>query len=187
MAGSSGRGIGAVSAFSWWPFITWAWLIAFLIRSGRFVWGLTNNHRLARAGRGKTNPYWQHRLEQLAALLGISGRVKLLESPAINVPAIIGVLKPVILIPLGVFASMPADQLEAVLLHELAHIRRKDFYNSDTLSYFTFICQDLHDLINMFVAQLFTIKRIYNLMHSPQHFSTTLNRLPAIQFPTILN
>ncbi len=50
-----------------------------------------------------------------------------MESSAINVPAIIGMLKPVILVPMGVLASMPADQLEAVLLHELAHIRRKDY------------------------------------------------------------
>ena len=127
MVGSSGPDIGAVSAVSWWPFITWAWLIAFLIRSGRFCWDLTNNHRLAQTGRGKTNPYWQCRLDKLAALLSIRGRVRLLESSAVNVPVIIGVLKPVILIPLGVLASMPADQLEAVLLHELAHIRRKDY------------------------------------------------------------
>ncbi|RZJ89768.1 MAG: hypothetical protein EOO20_10030 [Chryseobacterium sp.] len=117
----------AVPAASWWPFLTWAWLIVFLIRCGRFGWDLTNNHRLAKGGGVETNPYWQYRLDQLAALLGISGRVRLLESSLVNGPAIIGVLKPVILIPLGVLASMPADQLEAVLLHELAHIRRKDY------------------------------------------------------------
>ncbi|RYY51657.1 MAG: M56 family metallopeptidase, partial [Chitinophagaceae bacterium] len=117
----------AVSAFSWWPLLTWAWLIVFLIRSCRFGWDLTSNYQLARSARSETNPSWQHRLDQLAALLGISGRVRLLESSSIYVPVIIGVLKPVILVPLGVLASMPADQLEAVLLHELAHIRRKDY------------------------------------------------------------
>ena len=117
----------AVSAFSWWPLLTWAWLIAFLVRSGRFGWDLTSNYRLARSARGETNPYWQHRLDELAMLLGIRGGVRLLESSTIQVPAIICMLKPVILVPLGVLASLPADQLEAVLLHELAHIRRKDY------------------------------------------------------------
>ncbi|WP_316797258.1 M56 family metallopeptidase [Pedobacter agri] len=122
-----GPNTGSVLVDPLLPLVTFLWLIAFLIRSGRFGWDLINSHRLARAGNGKTDPYWQHRLDQLALKLRISGRIRLLESPAINVPAIIGLLKPIILMPMGVLASMPADQLEAVLLHELAHIRRKDY------------------------------------------------------------
>ena len=43
-------------------------------------------------------------------------------------PVVIGHLKPVILIPLGCLAGLPADQVEAILLHELAHIRRSDYF-----------------------------------------------------------
>jgi len=130
LAGLSWPDSIAVPDVSWWPFLTWAWLIVFLIRLGRFGLDLTNNYRLVQKGDGETNPYWQQRLDQLAALLGIIGRVRLVESSAVNVPAIIGMLKPVILVPLGVLASMPADQVEAVLLHELAHIRRKDYLDN---------------------------------------------------------
>ena len=44
-----------------------------------------------------------------------------------DVPVVIGYLRPVILVPVGLLAGMPAGQLEAVLMHELAHIRRRDY------------------------------------------------------------
>jgi len=45
----------------------------------------------------------------------------------VNTPVVIGHLKPVILIPAGLLTNLPADQMEAVLLHELAHVRRHDY------------------------------------------------------------
>jgi hypothetical protein len=45
----------------------------------------------------------------------------------IRVPVVFGYLKPVIFVPLGLLASLPAEQAEAILLHELAHIRRQDY------------------------------------------------------------
>ncbi|HEY9259181.1 M56 family metallopeptidase, partial [Chitinophaga sp.] len=46
----------------------------------------------------------------------------------VKVPAAIGTLKPVILVPLGMLTKLSADQVEAILLHELAHIRRNDYF-----------------------------------------------------------
>jgi len=43
------------------------------------------------------------------------------------VPMVVGHFKPVILFPIGIFSSLPPDEIEAVLLHELAHIKRKDY------------------------------------------------------------
>ncbi len=45
----------------------------------------------------------------------------------VKVPTALGMFKPVILMPLGMMAKLPPDQVEAVPLHELAHIRRRDF------------------------------------------------------------
>ena len=42
-------------------------------------------------------------------------------------PVVIGYLRPVILVPVGMLAGMPAAQVEAILLHELAHVRRRDY------------------------------------------------------------
>ena len=71
--------------------------------------------------------YWRQRLIELAQELHIHRSILLLESAIIKVPMVAGLLKPVILIPLGLLSNLPHDQVEAVLLHELAHIRRKDY------------------------------------------------------------
>jgi beta-lactamase regulating signal transducer with metallopeptidase domain len=51
----------------------------------------------------------------------------LLESAIVKAPVVIGFLKPVILLPFGLLSNIPPEQVEAILLHELAHVRRKDY------------------------------------------------------------
>ncbi len=70
---------------------------------------------------------WEKRLEELRKRMGIRCNVRLAESLKTSVPSVIGFFKPVILVPAGVLTQIPADQLEAVLVHELAHILRKDY------------------------------------------------------------
>jgi GWxTD domain-containing protein len=70
---------------------------------------------------------WQQRLDELARLIRLSRPVTILESSIADVPAVIGWLRPVILMPVGLLAGLPAGQVEAILLHELAHIRRSDY------------------------------------------------------------
>ena len=69
----------------------------------------------------------QERVSQLAGKLGIDRMVRVLESAIIEVPVAIGYIRPVILLPLGIIVNIPVQQLEAILLHELAHIRRRDY------------------------------------------------------------
>lgn len=70
-------------------------------------------------------------LLQLGALisnkLDIQKKIRILESALIKVPMIIGYFKPVILLPVGLVSSLPVEQVEAILAHELAHIRRNDY------------------------------------------------------------
>jgi len=66
-------------------------------------------------------------LGRLAEALGIRRSVGLVESSRLNVPAVVGVLRPMILIPLGLLNDLAPDQVEAILIHELAHIRRHDY------------------------------------------------------------
>ena len=69
---------------------------------------------------------WQARFEVLARRAGVRSRVRLLASRIVDVPMVVGCLRPVILMPAAAFTAMPRAQLEVVLLHELAHIRRHD-------------------------------------------------------------
>ncbi len=67
------------------------------------------------------------RLVQLAARLGIRRAVRAGLSAAVTVPTVIGWARPVILVPVALLAGLSPVQLDALLAHELAHIRRHDF------------------------------------------------------------
>jgi len=70
---------------------------------------------------------WQQTLDCLAARLLISRPARLLVSAWVEAPCVVGWLRPVVLIPVGALAGLPAGHLESLLLHELAHIRRHDY------------------------------------------------------------
>ena len=70
---------------------------------------------------------WTRRLDVLARDLGVRGPVRLLETPLVDTPATAGVWRPVILAPLGLLAGFSTEQMELILLHELAHVRRGDY------------------------------------------------------------
>ena len=64
---------------------------------------------------------------RLSRRLHIARAVTLLESTLVDVPTVIGLLKPVVLLPASALGGLAPQQLEAILAHELAHIRRHDY------------------------------------------------------------
>ncbi|OOG36386.1 M56 family metallopeptidase [Rhodanobacter sp. C05] len=71
-------------------------------------------------------PEWQHQVAAMAAGFGLRRRVTVLCSKVIATPAVVGWIRPVILLPLAVVCNFPATQIELILAHELAHLRRWD-------------------------------------------------------------
>lgn len=69
---------------------------------------------------------WHGTLDQLRRRLGVVARVLLAESPAVQTPMVTGWFRPMILLPLGLATRLPADWIESILAHELAHVRRHD-------------------------------------------------------------
>lgn len=82
--------------------------------------------RLGRKGVCVAPPFWQQRFVELRRRLRLPQAVPLFEYCFARVPVVVGFLRPVVLVPLGMLAAMPLSQVEAILLHELAHIRRRD-------------------------------------------------------------
>ncbi len=70
---------------------------------------------------------WSNRLTLLAENTRSSRMVRLLTSTAVGVPVVVGVLRPAVIVPLSMLTNLPPAQVDAILLHELAHIRRHDF------------------------------------------------------------
>lgn len=63
----------------------------------------------------------------LCRRLGIGRAVAFLESSAVSVPTVVGWLRPVVLVPASTLTGLSPQQLEAILAHELAHVRRHDY------------------------------------------------------------
>jgi len=92
--------------------------------------GVTNwlaVRRLRFAGTCAVPDLWLSRFGNLRNRLTLTRPVALLESSLADVPVVIGYLRPVILMPVGLLSALPVVQVEAILLHELAHVRRYDY------------------------------------------------------------
>ena len=70
---------------------------------------------------------WTQRLAALAKRITAPARVMLRTSTLIDIPMAIGVLHPLIIVPVAMLSNLTPDQVDAILLHELAHIRHHDF------------------------------------------------------------
>lgn len=70
---------------------------------------------------------WQQRLDALALRLGVGRRVLLRVLPDLASPITIGFVRPLVLVPSALLSGMPVPLLEALLAHELAHVRRWDY------------------------------------------------------------
>ena len=104
-----------------------AWLIGFLFFSFRFAGGLLHIQKLKSVGLNKIGNNWSNRAKELADKIHLKNVVGIYESAQVKVPAAIGYLKPIILLPIGIICNLPQDQVEAILVHELAHIKRYDY------------------------------------------------------------
>lgn len=104
-----------------------AWMAGALFMSARLALGIAALRAVVRRHATPLPPAWQARLDRIAHDLGLRRRVRLLGSDHIDAPLTLGWLRPVILVPLSALTALPAPCLEAILAHELAHVRRWDY------------------------------------------------------------
>ncbi|MHC4400751.1 MAG: M56 family metallopeptidase, partial [Planctomycetota bacterium] len=108
------------------PWLAAGWLLGVVLFSIWNVGGWIAACRLKRLGTLPSPLRWTDRLASLASRMGISRSVRLVVSPLVGVPMVIGWIRPVILVPLTCVSGMSAEQIDAILAHELAHVRRFD-------------------------------------------------------------
>jgi beta-lactamase regulating signal transducer with metallopeptidase domain len=82
--------------------------------------------RSLRSSGRKVNGDWQARLKRISALLGIQREVHFLQSDQVSGPLLIGILKPAVIVPIGMFTHLSVSQVESILIHELYHLKRLD-------------------------------------------------------------
>ena len=109
------------------PWMAPFWMAGVLLFYVRQSIGWRRVRRYQQVGVCAPPRFWQKQVDELAASLRISRPVRLLESCLADVPSVAGHFRPVILVPAGLLLGLPTGQLEAILLHELAHVRRWDY------------------------------------------------------------
>src|SRR6266581_2618140 len=109
------------------PWIVVAWLAGVVILSIRLVSGWLVTRRLSTVGTRPVPHACRVALARLVVRLRVTRPVRVLESAVIQVPAVIGWLRPVVLLPASALTGLTPLQLDALLAHELAHVRRYDY------------------------------------------------------------
>jgi beta-lactamase regulating signal transducer with metallopeptidase domain/HEAT repeat protein len=109
------------------PWIVVLWLIGVVLFSFRTIGGLLWARSLVRKGTKPVSDAIRGASARLADALGVRVAVRVLQSTRVSVPMLVGWLRPVILLPVSVLTGLTPLQIEAILAHELAHVRRHDY------------------------------------------------------------
>jgi beta-lactamase regulating signal transducer with metallopeptidase domain len=107
-------------------YLPWLWLIGTPITFALTATGLIGTRRLRLSSRPITDGPIAETLAKLAASLRLTRRVAVAVCDRIAAPVLIGILRPIILLPPAALTGYSPDEIEMVLLHELAHVRRWD-------------------------------------------------------------
>lgn len=129
LANSGGLATGPIPASAAAPWIDWLvalWLAGITALSLRALAGWYLVLSLKRRDTFALPADLLQRCHGLQRRLAVAWPVRFLLSRRIDVPMVIGWLRPVVLIPVSAIAGLPPQQLDALILHELAHIRRFD-------------------------------------------------------------
>ena len=115
---------GFVSAQSW---IVLLWAFGAALMAIRMVMGLAWIRRLPLHADAALHATWQARLDAIAHRFALGRRVVLRIVEGLDTPASYGWWRPVVVVPAALIARLSPDLIEALLAHELAHVRRHDF------------------------------------------------------------
>jgi TonB family protein len=108
--------------------VVWAWLAGVAILLTRLGGGWLRVRRLhARLQLAPAASAWRAAAERLSADLGLRALPHVVESALVDVPTVVGWLRPVVVLPVAALACLTPAQVEAILAHELAHVRRHDY------------------------------------------------------------
>ncbi len=118
-------------AKDWFPGVAFAGVVTYaavaLAMLARLFGSLAVVARVRRSSVVVDDPTWIDALDRLKGRLGLRRPVVLARSTFVSVPAVVGEFRPMILLPASSEVVAPTEHAEAILLHELAHVRRGDY------------------------------------------------------------
>ncbi|EMI45530.1 M56 family metallopeptidase [Rhodopirellula sp. SWK7] len=111
----------------WLPVATILWLLGVMLLLLRPLLGCIRVRALRRSGITPLSELHHQLSQRLVKRLGIRYAVQFAQSALIEVPAVIGYIRPMVLLPASAVTGLTTRELELILTHELAHIRRHDY------------------------------------------------------------
>ncbi len=109
------------------PLLSFVYFLLLFFYLVKFIKKLAGNNLLQNSGLGKAPVNFRLFTTNTAIHLGIKSKVQVWMSAHVDVPSVTGFLKPIILLPAAIINHLTVNQAEAILLHELAHIKRNDY------------------------------------------------------------
>jgi beta-lactamase regulating signal transducer with metallopeptidase domain len=166
------------------PYLAIFWMMGMLFLSSRMFVGLIRLHTFSKKGIQVLPDHWQSRFEELKRRSGIRRIVDVRLSEIISVPITYKFLRPIVLLPVSVFTGLSDEQIEVLLLHELAHIKRHD-YLVNLLQSFIEVLFFYHPLI-WWISKNVRAERehccddmVMNLYHQPMLYAQTLTQIQS--------
>ena len=108
-------------------YITGLYLMGLTLHSFKLIGGFVHVHHIRKQKNLTQNSLWTEKAKQLSAKLKVLKKVTLYFSEHVQIPLTIGYFKPIIIFPIALINNLDAEQVEAILMHELAHIKRHDY------------------------------------------------------------
>ena len=116
------------------PYLSVAYLLLMVVLCTRWFIGYRYTLQIKQQGLSKIPVDWRLFVKNTAQQLGIKREISIFLSEKISTPLTVGFLKPLILVPIASINHLTVSQLEAVILHEMAHIKRYDYLVNIILS-----------------------------------------------------
>lgn len=107
--------------------ISAVYLFILVLMMFRFTYAYIYSNQLKKKGIISAGQHFESKISEWSSAMGIRQHVYIFLSQRIDIPATIGFFKPVILLPVATVNQLSMEQVESIILHELAHIRRMDY------------------------------------------------------------
>ena len=164
------------------PFLAVFWFLGIVFFASRILIGLFRLHHFSNHGITLLPNVWSTRLLTLQQLTGIQRPIKVRLSNLVDTPITYQFFRPIILLPVSLFTHLSDEQIEVLLLHELAHIKRND-YVVNLIQSGIEVLFFYHPLIWWISKQVRLERehccddRVMNLRHNPMLYAETLTQI----------
>lgn len=134
------------------PLVANIWIIGLLFYTTRFGYNFWQVNKLKKQNLFLPNKHALAIFEKLLAKVNLHKNVTIMDSARVATPVLIGYIKPIILLPIGLCSHLSAQEIEAIIAHELAHVKRND--------YLVNLAQSLLEVIYFFNPAILLLSKI---------------------------